>query len=208
MLKYNNTIEEDLEIMQLYDISAEDLFLVKLLFSAQENNGRQQYLVNYFSKCKRSAFPLEMLELLSEKNILIKETIPKKGDRLIADNIHFTKKFLNDWFVYSHEAGKELNDNYPTYLQTFNGELYPAKSITKVYISLEAMYNAYGKSIRYSRTHHQKVMNLLEWGKTNKLIKVGIAEFVASKQWENLEKDYIEQEQGIFDHNYDNRTVI
>lgn len=208
MLKYNNTIEEDLEIMQLYDISAELLFLVKLILSAQENNGRQQYLVSYFSKCRHTAFPLEMLEILSEKNILVKDTIPKKGDRLIADNLHFTKKFLNDWFVYSHQAGKELFDAYPTHLQTFNGELYPAKSITKVFISLEAMYNAYGKSIRYSRIHHQKVMNLLEWGKINKLIKVGIAEFVASKQWECLEKDYIEHEQGIFDQNYDNRTVI
>lgn len=208
MLKYNNTIEEDLQIMQNYDISAEQLFLVKLLFVAQEDNGRQGAIVDYFVKCRHSSIPLEMLQSLAEKNILTKESIPKKGDKFIADNLHFQKKFLNDWFVYAHEAGKELMDKYPNYMKTVGGELLPAKNITKVYISLEAMFNAYGKSIRHSRNNHVKVMHLLAWAEERNLIKFGIAEFVASKKWESLEQDYIQTTEGVFEQNYDNKTVV
>lgn len=207
-MKYNNTIEEDLQIIQTYDISAEQLFLVKLLFLAQENNGRQNAIIDYFVKCKHSSIPLETLQILGEKDILIKTSIPKKGDKFIADNIHFCKKFLNDWFVYAHEAGKELMDKYPNYMKTAYGELLPAKNITKVYISLEAMFNAYGKGIRHSKNNHLKVMNLLEWSEEHNLIKFGIAEFVASKKWESLEQDYIMNTQGVFEQNYDNKTVV
>lgn len=207
-MNYINTIEEDLQIMQSYDITAEQLFLVKLLFIAQEENGRQSAIVDYFVKCRHSSVPLEMLNILGEKNILVLNTIPKKGDKLIPDNLHFTQKFLKDWFIYAHVAGKELMDKYPNYMKTAHGELLPAKNITKVYISLEAMFNAYGKSIRHSRNNHEKIMNLLRWSEEKGLIKFGIAEFVASKKWESLEQDYQQTVDGIFDQNYDNKTVI
>ena len=194
--------------MQAYDISAEQLFLVKLLFIAQENNGRQNAIVDYFVKCRHSSIPLEMLQALGEKKILIENTLPKKGDKFIADNLQFHKKFLTDWFVYAHEAGKELMDKYPNYMKTFNGDLLPAKNITKVYISLEAMYNAYGKGIRHSKSNHLKVMQLLNWAEDKGLIKFGIAEFIASRKWESLEQDYVQTTEGIFEQNYDNKTVV
>lgn len=208
MFKYINSLEEDLQIMQYYELSAEELFLIKLIFAAQENNGRQSYIVDYFVKCKHSALPLEQLKILAEKNVLISSSIPTKGDKFIADNLVFTNKFQKDWFVYSHEAGKDLMDKYPNYMQMHNGELLPAKNITKVYNSLESLYNAYGKSIRYNRDVHQKVLFLIDWAMQNNLLKYGIAEFVASHKWESLEQDYRENSEGIFQSTYDNKSII
>lgn len=208
MKLYHTTIEEDLQILQAYDITAEELFLIKLLFLAQEDNGRQEYIINYFLKCKHTAIPLDSLIKFGEKNILIEETIPQKGDKFIADNIKFTKKFLKDWFVYAHNAGKELMEVYPNYLKTYSGELLPAKNITKTYGSLEAMYATYCKAIRHSKIIHEKVLNLLVWAKENNLIKYGIAEFVASRKWEVLIEDQNMTNSGTFETTYDNKKLV
>lgn len=207
MISIYNTIEEDLQIMQQCDIDIEELFLAKLIFLAQEDNGRQSHIIDYFLKCKHTKIPLEMLTILGDKGVLVKKSLPKSGDKFIADNLKFEDKFLKRWFVYAHVAGKELMSEYPNYLTTNSGELLPAKNITKTYVSLEAMYADYSKSIRHSMDAHQKVLNLLDWAKKNNLIKFGIAEFVASRKWESLEQDNQEFEEGTFNQVYDNKTI-
>jgi hypothetical protein len=207
-MKHINSIEEDLLILQECDITVEELFFIKLLFSAQEQNGRQNYIIDYYLKCKHSMPALTTLEMLADKNVIDKKFLPKKGDKLIADNIYFTEKFLKNWFVYAHVGGKELMDAYPNYLKTASGDLLPAKNITKVFMSLEAMYDAYGKSIRFSRVTHNKVMYLLNWAKEQNLIKYGIAEFVSSRKWDALEQDYEKIQNNEFDNTYDNRVMV
>lgn len=208
MKLYFTTIEEDLQIMQLYNITAEDLFLVKLLFLAQEDNGRQNYIYTYFIECKKDSLPLEKMFLLGEKKILVKETLPQKGEKFYADNLQFDEKFLKDWFVYSHTAGKALMDLYPNYIKTAQGELLPAKNITKTYFSLESMYASYSKGIRHSKKVHEKVMFLLSWAIENNLIKYGIAEFITSRKWETLSQDYELHKNGLFVDTFDNKKVI
>lgn len=205
---YNTTIEEDLQLMQAYDLTVEELFLVKLLFLAKEENGRQPHIFEYFIKCKHNGLPLETLSHLAEKEILVKENLPKKGDKFVADNILFKDSFIKKWFVYSHHAGKELMEIYPNYMQLANGELLPAKNISKHYNSLEAFYAAYGKLIKHSLKTHEKVLNLIRWAKDTNLIKYGIAEFVLSKKWEVLEDDYQKYNSGIFEGTYDNKNLI
>jgi hypothetical protein len=76
MKLYHTTFEEDLQIMQTYNITAEELFIIKLLFLAQEDNGRETYILDYFLKCKHSRLPLEILRLFVDKNILLSNGIP------------------------------------------------------------------------------------------------------------------------------------
>lgn len=208
MKLYHTTFEEDLQIMQTYNITAEELFIIKLLFLAQEDNGRETYILDYFLKCKHSKLPLEILRSFVDKNILLSNGIPNAGDKFVADNIRFTNQFLKDWFLYSHAAGKELMEKYPNYMVMYNGELLPAKNITKTYSSLEAMFASYSKAIRHSKKLHEKVMFLLEWAKENNLIKYGIAEFVASRKWESLAQDYEQNASGNFRDTYDNKHLI
>lgn len=205
---YHTTIEEDLQIMQLYTITAEDLFLIKLLFLAQEDNDRQTYIFTYFFDCKHEGLPLSRLIVFAEKGILEASSVPEKGQKFVADNIIFQPKFLKEWFVYSHSAGKELMEAYPNYMKTHVGELLPAKNITKTYSSLEAMYTSYSKAIRHSKKVHQKIMVLLDWAIKNNLIKFGIAEFVASRKWESLAQDYSLDQEGLFTDTYDNKKVL
>lgn len=208
MKLYHTTFEEDLQIMQTYNITAEELFIIKLLFLAQEDNGRETYILDYFLKCKHSRLPLEILRSFVDKNILLSNGIPNAGDKFVADNIRFTNQFLKDWFLYSHSAGKELMEKYPNYMVMYNGELLPAKNITKTYSSLEAMFASYSKAIRHSKKLHEKVIFLLEWAKENNLIKYGIAEFVASRKWESLAQDYEQNASGNFRDTYDNKHLI
>lgn len=186
MNKSSVDIERQLSIMSEYSLDAEEYMFIQLVFLAVEPNPHPQYLYKYFRECKKATPTREMILSLKDKKILSKNySVPEKGEIFRIEDLEFDKTFINKYFKESFEGGEELFNLYPDYLQNAsNGNLYPAKNITKGgFMSLEDFFFAYSKAIRHSRANHEKVMDILNWSIQNKLITYGIVEYVVTRKW-------------------------
>lgn len=186
MKKVDLTIDTQLAIMAKYGLTAEEYLVIELLFLATESNGSEAYFYKYFMECKKEALPRDTLQSLKDKEVLAKTyTIPGKGENFDIQDIEWGKVFINNYFKMADVGGIELMERYPAFLQGYDRPL-PAKNITtKGFLSLEAFYHAYAKSIRHSRSKHDAVMQSLEWAKEHDLLTYSIAEYVVTKKWED-----------------------
>lgn len=124
----------------------------------------------------------ELFESLKDKGIIHKNYNPEVYS---PDDIEFNKNFLKGWLKISGELGQELFNAYPPFLETPT-KWYPLKNISKHWHSLDEFFFAYSKAIGHNPDKHKEVMELLEWGKENKFITGGIADFVISHGWDTL----------------------
>jgi hypothetical protein len=46
---------------------------------------------------------------------------------------------------------------------------------------------AYGKAIKFDVNTHNKVLELLEYGKDNNLINSGLCDFIVSHKWDEIQ---------------------
>lgn len=190
-MKLANSLDEQLQIMSKYGLNAEEYILIELLLLATDPDEPDvKYLATYFNKCARKTLPRDLLLSLKEKTILHKDyEIPGVGEEFVLEDLEFDAKFLNQYFTMSYSAGKELFETYPSYMQTDDGKLYPARNIIKANVeSLEAFFYKYAKAIRHSKKNHICVIESLKWAIENKLITYGIAEYVLSRKWEEHQK--------------------
>jgi hypothetical protein len=187
MTRLQLTIDTQLAIMAKYGLTAEEWFTTELLFLATESNGSPAYLYKYFLECKKDAMPAEILKSLQDKGVLSKDyRIPGKGEAFDPEEVEWSKSFENNYFKMADVAGNELFDAYPGYLQGTEGRLLPAKNITtKGFLSLEAFFHHYAKSIRHSPKRHAEVMDILNWAIKNELITYTIAEYVITRKWQD-----------------------
>lgn len=189
MNKYSVELDRQLEIMSKYELSAEEWFMVQLLFLASEPESKPQYLHTYFKDCKKTLLPKACLEMLKAKRILSSTyKVPDEGEVFDVRKIAFSKSFLKSYMKSSLELGAELFDKYPSFLQLSNGRLVSAKNITKSFINLEEFFFAYAKSIKHDVAMHERVLKSLEYAISANLIHYGISEYVISRK-------YIEHEQ-------------
>jgi hypothetical protein len=187
--KLSLTIDNELAILEKYQISPNEWFLIKLLFIANE-----EYFPEYIFRFL--AIPTEMrgdvresLVSLQEKGIILKSyKIPAKGEKFIPENVEFNKAFLNTCFRSSYELGEELWQAYPDNV-IIGGVTYSLKNVAKKYNGIEEFFSAYGKAIRYKQEKHQHILELLKWAIDNtNFINFSIVEFVMSRKWEEIER--------------------
>lgn len=169
--------------MIAYNLTADELLLVYLTFLAQEEEGHPEFFAKWFSNGGQSRLK-SLFESLKEKGIIHKDYNPKSYN---PDDIEFNKNFLKGWLKGSGEMGMELFQAYPAYLET-NTKWYPLKNISKHWHSLDDFCFSYSSAIKHNPLKHKEIMELLEWGKQNDLIKGGICDFVISHQWETLKQ--------------------
>lgn len=174
-----NTI---INIINKYNLSADELLLIYLTFISQSENGNGRiYFEHWYNGTGKSKL-LQLFNSLKEKGIIKKNYNPEEYD---PDEIEFNKTFIKQYFKYTGELGKELYDNYPSFI-TINNKVYSLKNISKKFISLDEFYFYYSSTIGHNIDKHNEIMDLLKWGKENDLIRIGILEFVVSHKWTEL----------------------
>lgn len=174
-----NTI---INIINKYNLSADELLLIYLTFISQSENGNAKiYFEHWYNGTGKNKL-LQLFNSLKEKGIIKKNYNPEKYD---PDEIEFNKTFIKQYFKYTGELGKELYDNYPSFI-TINNKVYSLKNISKKFISLDEFYFYYSSTIGHNINKHNEIMDLLKWGKENDQIRYGILEFVASNKWNEL----------------------
>ena len=182
----NSTIDEELGILNKYHLNPNELFVIRILLLAAEED--DTYLYRYFTipEEDRGNFR-DILVKLQDKGIILKSyKIPKKGESFNPVEVPFNKNFIKGFHKESFELGKELYDAYPMF-GNINGATVALRGISKKFDSPEDFYRAYGKAINWNPETHAEIMELLDWAKNNtQFIQFSLASFVIDRRWNEL----------------------
>ena len=176
-----NTI---LNLLNTYDLTADELLVVYLTFLARDEEGHPEYFAKWFSNGGSSKLR-DIFNSLKEKGLIKKDYNPSEYN---PNEIDFNKNFLKSWIKNSGVLGQELFEAYPPFLAS-GGKLLPLKNIAKKFNTLDEFFFAYSSAIKHNPEKHKEVMELLQWGKDHNQINYGILEFIISQKW--LELKYI-----------------
>ena len=181
------SLKEEIEIYINNNITPTELFILRLLFLAMD--GDSSLLSNYISNVTDGKEVLKkVLQSLQNKGIINASfKIPKEGEVLKFKEIPINKNFIRSYIRDSHELGKELFNKYPPFM-TINGRVASIKNFTKANLfSLDEFCIFYAKQIKLSGVTHDRVMEALDFGVENNLIRYSLLEFLASQKWLELE---------------------
>lgn len=188
MDKLSLTIDNELAILEKYQISPNELFTIRILLLAKEEYN-PEYVFRFL------AIPEEMrgdlrstLISLQNKGIILKSyKIPNKGEQFYPEQVDFAVNFLKTFYRASFDMGKELFEAYPAFTN-INGVTYGLRNIARKFDSLEDFFRFYGKSIRHNPAEHEHILECLNWALENtNFINFGICEFVISQKWKDIE---------------------
>lgn len=173
-------IDEELNILEKYRISPDELFVLKTVILAKE--GETKYLQKLLTLNVIDF--RENLVSLQDKEILLKSyKIPEKGNRFIIEDVLINKNVIKNYHKSSFDMGEELFMAYPAFV-TIGETTYGLRNIAKKFDSLEDFYYFYAKSINFDAVKHAEIMNLLEWAQKNtNFMNFSLIEFVISHKW-------------------------
>lgn len=183
------SLQEEINICINSGITPSELFILRLLFLAQD--GEVSLLNNYLANTSNAKeLFLTVLQNLKNKGIILSGfKIPQEGETLKYSDVPINKNFLKKYIRESHQIGKELFEKYPPFMY-INGKMASIKNITKAGLfSLDEFCTYYSKQIKASGIEHDRVIEALEYGIENNLIRYSLLEFIASQKW--LEIEYI-----------------
>lgn len=201
MKQFELSIDREIKFMIKYQLTADELFVLRLIFFAQE--GHSEYITTFFTECQLGTPLREILKSLQIKGIINKSyTIPEEGAVFNADDVDLNKNIVNQFLQHSIDLGMELFEAYPAYTN-INGRTFSLRNITKNFKDLDDMCWQYGRMIKFDQRKHEEILELLEYAKENDLIHSGICDFILSQGWLALEL-YRDEGMGYFD----NTTLI
>ena len=179
-------MNEQLTIMEKYNLTPSEYFVVKLIFMTQEGY-EESYLLRYL-KINKSTFRDDLVSL-QDKGIILKSwKIPERGSKFDPLEIPLNKNFFKNMFKSSLELGKQLFDAYPMFVN-INGSTFSLRSFAKKFDSIEDFFRFYGKTIHWDLELHNKILNLIKWDQENNIgfLKMTICNFVIEQKWNELE---------------------
>lgn len=201
MEKISISIDAELDIMTKYGLTAEEWWIIKLLFLALYPEDRTEPLERYLKIT--GGLNSNIIESLQEKGILKKFKVKKQhydldtlqfnylksDDGKLHPDIPFTANFIKSYLKHSGELGKELYLAYPRFIR-INGSDVDIKNITTGghFGSLEDFFFFYGKTIKWDAETHKQILYLVEYGKENGLIKESIVNFVINQRWRGIQE--------------------
>ena len=168
-----------LNIMSDWKLSADELLLIWLTLYSRDEENHAEYFNKWFDDCNGKEQLKTLFESLKTKGVILKNYNPES---YIPNQVEFNKHFLNNYYKQSGVLGKELFDNYEPFIR-INGKMASLKNISKKFYTLEEFYFYYSSQIGHNIKKHQEIMDILEWAKSNNLVKISILEFVASHKW-------------------------
>lgn len=173
-------IKEELNILEKYRISPNELTVLKTVIFAKEGDTTflQKLLTLNVIDFR------ENLVSLQNKELLLKSyKIPDKGEKLIIEDIAINKNVIKNYHKSSFDMGEELFMAYPAFV-TIGETTYGLRNIAKKFDSLEDFYYFYAKSINFDAVKHAEIMNLIDWAaKNSNFLNFSILEFVISHKW-------------------------
>lgn len=181
-----NTIEQDMGILNKYNLNPNELFVIRILLLAIEED--ESYLHKYLSIPEEARGSLrDVLISLQNKGIIKKNyKIPKAGELFEPADIEFNLNFTKFFHRESFSMGEELFLEYPMF-GNINGNVVPLRGVSKKFDSLEDLYRMYGKTINWNPETHTKIIELLKWAKENtNFIQFTLASFVIDRRWDEL----------------------
>ena len=151
------SLNEEVSLCINLGVTPTELLVMRLIFLAVD--GDVKLLANFATNTNIDI--REVLQSLQKKGVILANyRIPEKGEVLKVENIPFNKTKIKTYLRESHQAGMELFDAYPMFIN---------------------------KTIKLSGATHERVMNAVEFGKEKNLINYSIFEFIASRKWEEIE---------------------
>lgn len=168
------SLKEEISLYASSNLTPTELFVLRLLYLAKD--GDSEYLIDYLSSVSngKDLFRAVLESLVDKKVISSKFNVPKEGESLNFRTIPYNKNFIKKFLKESHESGKEFFDNYPPFIN-IRGKMCSIKNITKAGLfSVDDFCVYYNKAIKASKTAHEDIMELLEFGKENNLINYSI----------------------------------
>lgn len=107
---------QQLDLMEKYNLNAEEVFALELLFLASIDEGHPEFLGRYCSISKRINVSVRDLIISLQKKGIINKSfkIPNVGERLDPETIDFNKVFLRNYRKFSGELGAEFFREYPS----------------------------------------------------------------------------------------------
>ena len=155
--KFN--IENELAILEKYNLTPTELFATKVILLAKEE-GEYEWLQRFARTIKLR----DVLVVLQEKGIILKSwKMPKEGTQLIVEEIPFNQNFQKQFFRASFEMGEELFYTYPQSC-IVQGTVFNLRTVSKHFDSLEQAFQKYAKSIKNNPEIHQQIIDDIKWG--------------------------------------------
>ena len=170
--------------MSEFNLTADEVLLIWLTLYAQDEEKHPEFFERWWNDCRGKEKLRDLFESLKEKSVIKKNYNPST---YVPNDIEFNKHFLKKYYKISGELGKELFDNYEPFIQ-INGKMASLRNISKRFYSLEEFYFAYSSAIGHDPEKHKEVMEILQWARDNRLVKVGILEFIASHKWNEFKQ--------------------
>lgn len=162
MEHFKFTIENELVLLEKYNLTPTELFTVRVILLAKEE-GEYEWLQR-FAQIQKLRF---ILESLREKGIILKSwKLPKEGSKLDIEDIPFNQNFQKQFFRASFEMGEELFYTYPQ-SAVVQGTIYNLRSVSKHFDSLEQAFLKYAKNIKNNPELHQQIIEDIKWGIEN-----------------------------------------
>ena len=178
MEHFKFTIDNEIIILEKYNLTPTELFTVKTILLAKEE-GEYEWL----QRLSKVVNLRKVIESLQEKGIILKSwKLPKEGSQLIVEDIPINQNFQKQFFRASFEMGEELFDVYPQTL-IISGIAYNAKRVSKKFDSLEQAFSKYAKYIRNDPETHREILELIEWGKENQYNFTTLDSFIVDMGW-------------------------
>ena len=174
-------------MLEKYKITSDELLFITVILLIQEGEVGP-YINLYFSlptACRGSI--RDILVSLQNKQVITKEyKIPPSGTKFVPENVIFSKNFIKNFYKGSFWIGKELFEIYPI-STVVNGMEFKLRRVSKKFDSLEEAYRAYGKAISWKPDVHNRIMELVQWGKDNNYQFTTLDSFIVDNDWLNIE---------------------
>ena len=195
------SIDNEVNFMLKHSLTPNELFLLRTIFLAQED--QYKYLIDYFTESKLDL--RNLLQSLQEKEIINSNyKIPEKGKVFNPGDVPINKNVIKSFLKHSQELGMDLFMNYPAYTE-INGKTFSLRNIAKSFKNFDDFCFNYGKMINFAPETHKEILKLLEWGKENHKIVSGISDFVLSMKWLDLQQMKNDE---ISDNNWDIHELV
>lgn len=180
-------IEEQLNILEKYQLTPNELFVINLIFLTQEGY-KEDYLLRFLRIPENKELFRSTLVSLQDKGVIIKSwKIPESGKRFDPLEIPLNKNFSKTYWKSSFEIGKELFETYPMFTN-INGVIVSLRGFSRKFDSLEDMYRFYGKTIGWSAEKHKEIIELIKWEQDNNIgfLRTSISSFIIENKWNEL----------------------
>jgi hypothetical protein len=181
------TLNDEIILLNKYRVTCNELMFIRTLLILQ-NEQTEDLFGQYLKTLKDNEVDIrDLIMSLQAKQIILKSyKVPAKGQEFDPYEIPVNKNFLKSLYKSSFELGKELFEEYAQF-GNINGNLVPLRGVSKHFNSLEDAYFKYGRSISWNNEKHEKIIELVKWGKEHNIINCSLSSFIINQGWLDLE---------------------